>query len=84
MNITVPVPGGSTQQVSGTSFATPIVSGSAALLMEYGIVRGNDPYLYGQKLKAYLINGAKKLPGYERFPNDMTGWGALCVADSLP
>lgn len=84
VNITVPVPGGSTQQVSGTSFATPIVSGSAALLMEYGIVRGNDPYLYGQKLKAYLINGAKKLPGYERFPNDMTGWGALCVADSLP
>lgn len=33
--------------VTGTSFATPIVTGSAALLMEWGIVRGNDPFLYG-------------------------------------
>ena len=32
--------------MTGTSFATPIVSGSCALLMEWGIVRGNDPYLY--------------------------------------
>ena len=84
MNLTVPIPDSGTQQVSGTSFATPIVSGSAALLMEWGIVRGNDPYLYGQKLKAYLSNGAKKLPGFGRYPNDMVGWGALCVVDSLP
>jgi minor extracellular serine protease Vpr len=42
------------------------------LLMEWGIVRGNDPYLYGEKLKAYLIKGAKQLPGMES-PNPMTG-----------
>lgn len=84
VNITVPVPNGGYEQVSGTSFAAPLVSGSAALLMEYGIVRENDPYLYGQKLKAFLINGAKKLPGYTRYPNDMVGWGALCVQNSLP
>ncbi|MDD6797476.1 MAG: S8 family serine peptidase, partial [Clostridia bacterium] len=69
---------------TGTSFATPFVTGSAALLMEWGIVLGNDPFLYGEKLKAYLINGAKKLPGTPFTPNDLTGWGALCVADSIP
>lgn len=83
VNITVPAGDGITQQVSGTSFAAPIVSGSAALLMEYGIVRGNDAYLYGQKLKAYLINGARRLSGMEQYPNAMTGWGALCLKDSI-
>mgnify|MGYP002682267163 FL=1 len=80
VNLTVPIPDGGTQQVSGTSFAAPIVSGSAALLMEWGIVRGNDPYLYGQKLKAYLINGAKKLPGFGRYPNDMVGADDIIVS----
>mgnify|MGYP000314383245 CR=1 FL=1 len=37
--------------------------------MEWGIVRENDPYLYGQKVKSYLINGAKQLPGETEWPN---------------
>ena len=70
--------------VTGTSFATPIVSGSAALLMEWGIVRGNDPFLYGEKVKAYLRRGAQPLRGESFYPNDKVGWGRLCVAQSLP
>ena len=80
---TVSVRGGYTR-VSGTSYATPMVAGAAALLMEWGIVRGNDPYLYGEKLKAYLIKGARPIPGEEELPDDRVGWGALCLADSLP
>ncbi len=80
---TVSVRGGYTR-VSGTSYATPMVAGAAALLMEWGIVRGNDPYLYGEKLKAYLIKGARPIPGEEDLPDDRAGWGALCLADSLP
>jgi len=71
-------------QVSGTSFATPFVTGSAALLMEWGIVRGNDPYLYGEKVKAYLRKGAKPIRGETVYPNERVGYGALCVEDSLP
>ncbi len=84
VRVTAPVPGGGYQSFSGTSFAAPFVTGSAALLMEWGIVRGNDPYLYGEKVKAYLRKGAKQLAGYERWPNAPLGYGALCVRDSLP
>lgn len=70
--------------VTGTSFATPIVTGSAALLMEWGIVRGNDPFLYGEKVKAYLRKGARPLRGETVYPNERVGWGALCVSSSLP
>lgn len=70
--------------VTGTSFATPIVAGSAALLMEWGIVRGNDPFLYGEKVKAYLRKGARPLRGETTYPNERVGWGKLCVRKSLP
>lgn len=63
---------------SGTSMAVPFVSGSAALLMQWGIVKRNDPYLYGEKVKAYLIRTARHLLG-EPVPSKRTGWGALCL-----
>ena len=84
VDITTTLAGGGYTVVSGTSFAAPFVTGAAALLMEYGIVRKNDPYLYGDKLKAYLLAGARPLRGVSVYPDIRVGFGALCLEKSFP
>lgn len=83
VNIMSPAPGGGYATRTGTSMAAPFVSGAAALLMQWGIVNGNDPYMYGEKIKAALWRGARQLPG-EQTPSPKTGFGALCVEQSIP
>lgn len=84
VNIRTAKAGGGYENVTGTSFATPFVTGSAALMMEWGALQGNSPYLYGESLKANLRRGARRLPGITQWPNPMLGYGVLCVSDSLP
>lgn len=84
VDIRAPLPGGSFDELSGTSFATPFATGSAALLMQWGVVSGNDPFLYGEKVKAYFQRGARHFPGITQYPNPLVGYGALCVEDSIP
>ena len=84
VGILAPRAGGGYEAVTGTSFAAPFASGSAALLMQWGIVENNDPFLYGEKIKAYLIRGAKPLPGENVYPNERLGFGILCLEDSFP
>ena len=52
-------------------------------LTQEGIVRHNDLFLYGEKLKAYIQKGAVALPG-ETVPNNRIGYGALCLSNSIP
>ena len=68
-------PGNDYSFASGTSMAVPFVSGSACLLMQWGIVNENDPFLYGEKLKASLIRGAKRIKSARTYPNIYVGWG---------
>lgn len=73
VSIVSAAPGGGYVAKSGTSMAAPFVAGSAALLMQWGIVEGNDPYLYGEKVKAYFIKGAKPLAAFDEYPNPQIG-----------
>ena len=84
VNIETAAPDGGYISQTGTSFATPFVTGAAALLMQFGMVDGEDPFLYGEKVKAYLQRGARPLPGFDAYPNNQVGYGAICVENSLP
>jgi hypothetical protein len=52
-------------------------------MMEWGIVMGNDRFLYGEKVKAYLRRGAEALRGEQVYPNDRVGYGKLCLDKSI-
>ena len=75
VRILTTAPGGTYAEVTGTSFATPFATGAAALLLQWGIVDGNDPYLYGEKAIAFLKKGTRPLPAYAEYPNPEVGWG---------
>lgn len=60
---------------SGTSVAAACGAGATILMMEWGIVRENLPYLRGTEIKSFFINGAVR---EERtYPNREWGFGAL-------
>ena len=83
VGIMAPDRDGGYSPVTGTSFAAPLVTGAAALLMEWGIVRENDPYLYGEKVKAYLRKGARRLPSelairIRGWDMERSAWRTVC------
>ncbi|NFO04149.1 peptidase S8 [Clostridium botulinum] len=68
----------STTTVSGTSVSAAVVAGVCALLLEWGIVDGNYPYMYCQSLISYLVKGTDRRKG-DIYPNAQWGYGTLNV-----
>lgn len=64
--------------VNGTSVSAAVVTGVCAMLFQWGIVDGNDPYIYAQTVKAYLAKGAVSRSG-DIVPNPYWGYGILNV-----
>jgi subtilisin family serine protease len=82
VGITAARSGGGYDSFTGTSFAAPFVTGAAALMMQWGIIQGNDRFLFGQRIKAYLKLGAQRKSGIT-YPDKGWGYGRLCFSNTL-
>lgn len=82
-SISGPLPGGGYDNKTGTSMAAPQIAGICALFMEWGIIKGNDPYLFGQRLKYYLVKGARRKNINLDYPNIIWGYGEACAFDAF-
>ncbi|MEG0013918.1 MAG: S8 family serine peptidase [Cellulosilyticaceae bacterium] len=67
------------QPATGTSVAAAFVTGAYALFMQYGIVDGRDEFLYGERLKAYVLRNTTRIPIDQPYPNKDWGYGVLCI-----
>ncbi len=71
-------PGGMFVTRSGTSAATAVASGGVALMLEWGIVRGNYSTITGIAIKNSLIQSADR-DAQRTYPDKAFGWGRLNV-----
>lgn len=71
-------PGNKTTVVNGTSVSAAIVAGACAMLFEWGIVDGNDPFMYSQTIVTYLSRGTSTRVG-DIYPNPQWGYGMLNI-----
>lgn len=65
-------------RVTGTSPAAAHVTGVAAMLLEWGMVRGNYPSMNSLDMKVFMTRGARRNVNIE-YPNRDWGYGILDV-----
>ncbi len=75
VNVYGPLAGGGYGTKTGSSIAAAHAAGGAALLMEWGVVRRNDPSLDSREVKKFFIRGASR--SNIIYPNREWGYGKL-------
>ena len=76
VQIKVPQLNGLYGYASGTSLSAAQTAGTAALLFEWAVIRGNRPFFTGSSVKNYLTRGAKREDRLQ-YPNRDWGFGRL-------
>ncbi len=78
VNILAPTPEQGFATVTGTSASAAHTTGVAAMLLEWAIVRGNQPNLNTLDMKIFMIRGARRELDIQ-YPNRDWGYGILDV-----
>lgn len=78
VDITCPLIGNTYGTASGTGCATAHTAGIAAMMLEWGIVKGNYTSMNGLDIKKLLVRGANRSEDIE-YPNNVWGYGKVNV-----
>ena len=76
VQIRVPQLNGLYGNASGTSLSAAQTAGAAALLFEWTVIRGNQPYFTGSSVKNYITRGAEREERMQ-YPNRDWGFGRM-------
>ena len=68
--------------LTGGSVAGAVLCGATLLLLEWGIILGNDPNIYGPTAISYFTRGTSKRSG-DIYPNPQWGYGMLSLQGSF-
>jgi hypothetical protein len=82
VDIFAPLPDNQYGLVSGTSISAAYMTGISAMLLEWGIVKGNDRSMDTYQIKKYLIRGVKRNPALS-YPNREWGYGTVDIYNTF-
>jgi len=68
--------------MTGTSTSTAITAGACALMLQWGIVQGNDPTLNTYRMRTFLIKGATREVNMT-YPSFQWGYGKLNLRNTF-